>query len=98
MRATTLSTDFVIVPKENLPEKIPKWLQKWIVTPAVLKAKFEVPDGTIDFDLVHVVYHNTPDQDQLGVGLGKASFQQSLKSKMKQLKPSEDTIESDLQY
>ena len=78
---------------------LPKWLQKWIITPTALAEKYEVPPDTIDFDSVHVVFANAPDQHLLGTGLQAAKLFQTLKrkSKVKNKKNGQDTFEHDAQ-
>ena len=61
-----MEAPFLTVPKNNFPKGLPKWAKKWEAPSDMLFAEYDLDDGSVDFENYWVMYHNTPDQSELG--------------------------------
>ena len=90
-----LTTQFLLVPKENFEKQGPKLsLRKWVVEVDDLIKEYNVPD-CVDLTEVFVFYHNCPNQHELGIRVKPLELYQNLYNKTK-FKPNKQSAPPDV--
>ena len=90
-----LTTQFLLVPKENFEKQGPKFsLRKWVVEVDDLIKEYNVPE-CVDLTEVFVFYHNCPNQHELGIRVKPLELYQNLYNKTK-FKPNKQSAPPDV--